>query len=371
MALVVWDIENVRLPRNMSTAAVISEVKRAFVFSAGFVEHASICCMTPVSLHAMTKQSSAFVHEAVPLMDIRIASHSRPKLGADFVLRRELGLFMDRFSASAATCRIVLLTGDVDFLEPVQRAIRMGFDVLLVHYGKSTSRLLLDQLYSTPPVEWVSFLARANGGVAPELSYDETPRPYHAKLAISDGQVATSATAKVATSSKVATSATAKVTTSAKVATLHGPNTAAALALATGATAKVATNRKPLLMGHMAKIMRAVSAAKAAAIAKKATRKPVSDFNHASVEIHLGAPLDWAGVHSSWRDGTLSDLGGVAVQVRYKRISGANGHGLEHSKMRLVRDDVPDQRMEDRAEHVLHEPPALVREQIPRERQSA
>ena len=170
-AILVWDIENVRLPLNMSVASVVAEVKRAFVFAAGFSEHASVCCLTPLSLRAMAKLSPGFVHEAVPLMDIRLASDSRAKLGADFVLRRELGTFMDRFASSASSCRIVLLTGDADFLEPVQRALRLGFDVLLVHFGRSSSRLLVGQRYASPPVEWERFLTDANGGTAPYMPY--------------------------------------------------------------------------------------------------------------------------------------------------------------------------------------------------------
>ena len=170
-----WDIENVRLPSNMSVTSVIHAVKRAFVTSAGFSEHASVCCVTPVSLRAMIRHRAGFVHETVPLMDIRVASESRSKLGADFVLRRELGKFMDGFAKRATSCRIVLLTGDVDFLEPVQRALGLGFDVQLVHFGRNASRLLVDQRYAarSPPVEWERFLTDANGGTAVDLPYDD------------------------------------------------------------------------------------------------------------------------------------------------------------------------------------------------------
>ena len=152
----------------MSAALVIAEVKRAFVFSAGYSEHASVCCVTPASLRAISKRIPGFLHDAVPLLDVRLASHS--KLGADFVLRRALGKFMDHTSVGR---RIVLLTGDADFLEPVQRALDIGIDVQLVHFESSSSRLLVGQRYASPPVEWMRFLTDLNGGATPDMPYDD------------------------------------------------------------------------------------------------------------------------------------------------------------------------------------------------------
>ncbi len=252
-----WDIENVRLPRNMSAAAVIAEVKRAFVHSAGFREHAAVCCVTPASLRAMAKQSPAFVHEAVPLIDVRLASHSRPKLGADFVLRRELGAFMDRFAASAASCRIVLLTGDADFLEPVQRALALGFDVRLVHHGPSASRLLLAQRYASPPVEWTRFLTAANGGAAPDFASEDRPAPAaaHAQQA----QKVQQAQQEAARAARVVAAVEARA-------------------------AEKAARRLVL----------AWEAARSAARADRTLEDVVADRRLADVEIRLGDPLDWA-----------------------------------------------------------------------------
>jgi hypothetical protein len=120
----------------------------------------------------MEKTWPGFLSDAVPLMDVRTGCATRPKLGADFVLKRELSAFIDRYARVANTCRIVLLTGDADFLEPVQHALRLGFDVQLVHDGHSSSAALLKQPYKTPPVEWVVFLADTlNNGVVPDMPY--------------------------------------------------------------------------------------------------------------------------------------------------------------------------------------------------------
>ena len=276
-ALVVWDIENVRLPRNLSAAAVIAEVKRAFVFSAGFREHAAVCCVTPASLRAIAKQSPAFVHEAVPLMDVRLASHTRPKLGADFVLRRELGDFMDRYAASAAACRIVLLTGDADFLEPVQRALALGFDVQLVHYGPSASRLLLAQRYASPPVEWTRFLTDANDGAAPDFSCGEEDRA---------GQPAASAHPGAASSQPAASAASAA---SAAPAASAQPTKRALRALRAQAEASRVAEARAAEAANVR-----VKAAKSAARAHRTLAAVVVDSRRASVKICLGDPLDWA-----------------------------------------------------------------------------
>jgi hypothetical protein len=170
-AIVVWDIENVRLPLPpLSTTSAIQAVKRAFDIDG---DSMMVCAVTQSSLRAMEKTWPSFLREMVPLMDVRLGCASRPKLGADFVLRRELSAFMDRNAAVANKSRIVLLTGDGDYLEPVQQALRLGFDVQLVHYGPNTSPALLAQPYVSPPVEWVGFLADAlNGGVAPAMPYE-------------------------------------------------------------------------------------------------------------------------------------------------------------------------------------------------------
>lgn len=175
-AIVIWDIENVRLPLPpLSTTSTIQAVKRTFIADKGhdLSDAMMVCALTETSLRAMERTWPSFLREMVPLMDVRLGCASRPKLGADFVLRRELSAFMDRYTRVASRSRIVLLTGDVDYLEPVQQALRLGFDVQLVHYGPNTSAALLAQPYVSPPVEWVGFLADAlNDGISPAMPYE-------------------------------------------------------------------------------------------------------------------------------------------------------------------------------------------------------
>jgi hypothetical protein len=116
--LVIWDIENVRLPLPpISPSSVIEAVRKAAVapFTRGNVK--ITCCVSPMSLRAMEKRCPTFVRDAVPMMDLRIACDARaPKLGADYVLQREMTAFMQTAPRGA---RIVLITGDADFLGPV------------------------------------------------------------------------------------------------------------------------------------------------------------------------------------------------------------------------------------------------------------
>jgi hypothetical protein len=159
-ATVVWDIENVRLPTNsLSPSAVVAAIRKEFLVGYDCVSF--VCCVTPRSLAAIEKQNSAFLKEMVPLVDIRVASARSSKLGADFVLKKVLSDFVEKHSCAAKKPhRIVLLTGDADFLESAQRATRLGFDIQIVHYGKTSSRSLIDQPYMNAPVEWSSFLER-------------------------------------------------------------------------------------------------------------------------------------------------------------------------------------------------------------------
>ena len=163
--MVVWDIENVRPPplikRNrrghaLTPAAVLQEVKRAFVTDAGYAEHAAVCCLTSVSLQDMERTYPSFVQDLVLAMDVRVGSRKCPKLAADFVLKREMARFVHRHAGQEA--RIVLLTGDADFLEPVQLALLQGIDVQLVYQSGSVARTLLSLPYASPPVEWGRFL---------------------------------------------------------------------------------------------------------------------------------------------------------------------------------------------------------------------
>lgn len=171
LAIILWDIENVRLPMppGPTPAAVLMALKQRFVFSAGFVEHKTVCCVTRTSLHAIERSWPRFAGDVVPHMDVCIGSHTTTKFAADYVLCRELSSFMREQAAHAGRCRIVLLTGDADFTEPIQRAVRMGFDVQLVHYGESTACTLLE--LPVTRVEWTHFVSDMDTDVVPVFPY--------------------------------------------------------------------------------------------------------------------------------------------------------------------------------------------------------
>lgn len=181
-AIVIWDIENVRLPTSLPPGAVFEALRRRFgVGVDGPVR--IVCCVTPRSLPVIERRCPAFLASAVPAqVEVRVASATRQKLGADFVLKTEMAEFMQlhassclRIDEAEAAPRIVLMTGDADFLEPMQRAVRLGFDVRLVHYAGNSSRALVNGwtgLDGDGPVEWARMLAdELNGGADVALPY--------------------------------------------------------------------------------------------------------------------------------------------------------------------------------------------------------
>ena len=126
-ALVVWDIENVRAPlaldAGMTTLDVLGHVRNGMVAGAGFEELRAVCCVTPASLRAMHVQSPRWLDRVVPELTVLVAS-CHQKRGADYVLKRELSRFIqdevlkrDDKRRGARRARVVLLTGDCDFLD--------------------------------------------------------------------------------------------------------------------------------------------------------------------------------------------------------------------------------------------------------------
>lgn len=168
--IVIWDIENVRIPHSMCPGTVIDMVRRKFVST--FASARVVCCVTSCSLRAIERALPTFTRDAVPRMEVRVAAGYCPKLGADYVLRTAMAEFMELHAASAHSACIVLLTGDADFIEPLQRAARVGFDVKLVHCALNSSRALVESCSGVELVEWSRLLAdELNGGVDVEMPY--------------------------------------------------------------------------------------------------------------------------------------------------------------------------------------------------------
>lgn len=166
VAVLIWDLENVRLPDGVDPGIVVQAVKRRFMDRSFFAERRSLACVTPSSLHAMLARCPGLVDALVPFVDLALASPRNPKRGADYVLCRELAAFLD--SRPPRGSRIVLLTGDGDFLGPVQRALRTpGIEVQLVYYAEGVAKSLLSLDYGIgqpSPVDWRAFLEK-DGGV--------------------------------------------------------------------------------------------------------------------------------------------------------------------------------------------------------------
>lgn len=163
VALIVWDIENTRLPHEVAPLAVLRALKRRFVQDAGFLEHKTVCCVTPFSLRAIQARWPTFLADLVPHMDVALAPVRQPKCSADYVLAREISAFCRSVPRSSGA-RLVLLTGDADFLGPVQGALAHGVDVRLVHPVCGGARALVSQVGPEARDEWEPFLAGLNGG---------------------------------------------------------------------------------------------------------------------------------------------------------------------------------------------------------------
>jgi hypothetical protein len=174
-ALLVWDIENIRLPKEITPLNVLFAIKQRFIKDSGYTEHKSICCVTHVSLRAIEKQWPAFLSDVVPHMDVELAPARRAKCDADYVLRREMSRFCHAF-ASSAKKKIVLLTGDADFVEPIQAAHRSGCDVHLIYNATNASRFITTTQSTFGSCEWAGFLKDVNDGIDVTLPYDE-PSP--------------------------------------------------------------------------------------------------------------------------------------------------------------------------------------------------
>ena len=178
-AILIWDIENVRLPDNIDPGKVIMALKDKLMHPSTTSQHRSVACLTQRSLKAIQYKHHDFIDSVIAHMDVSIASHVSPKKNADYVLCREMSAFMDTHPRGS---KIVLLTGDADFLEPVQRAIKLGFQVQLVYVEKKVSHTLLELNYGRvkaanccQPIPWDKFLQDAFQLQADQLTFPYPP----------------------------------------------------------------------------------------------------------------------------------------------------------------------------------------------------
>ena len=162
-ALLIWDIENVRLPNNLAPGVVTTMLKSEFAV------RDAVTAITPRSLFMIKQNHPSFIDVMVPHCDLMLASH-KSKRSADYVLIHKIGEYIVKARGNG---KIVLLTGDSDFLEPVQRALASGVEVQLLYVENKTSRALLELDYGeNSPIEWRQFLKDKFGGVEIELPYD-------------------------------------------------------------------------------------------------------------------------------------------------------------------------------------------------------
>ncbi|KXZ53257.1 hypothetical protein GPECTOR_7g1151 [Gonium pectorale] len=181
LVLIVWDIENVRLPLNtapgLSPRHVVQYLKKHFIFGHGRTEYRTVAAVTERSLAAIRRNHPDFVEQVVPDLTLLLASAQHAKRNADVALKKELHHFTTELAHIARSCpgqlSIVLISGDEDFLEAVQGAMQAGFAVQLVTHD-TASGALLAQGYSRPPLLWSDFLRSASGVRDVMLPYGAT-----------------------------------------------------------------------------------------------------------------------------------------------------------------------------------------------------
>ncbi|GFR47955.1 hypothetical protein Agub_g9759 [Astrephomene gubernaculifera] len=170
LVLIAWDIENVRLPLNtapgLSPRHIVRYLKKHFIYTPGRTEYRTVAAVTERSLNRIRRDHPAFVEHVVPDLTLLMASAVHAKRNADVMLKKELHHFTTEHAhlarAHPGQLTIVLISGDEDFLEPVQGALQAGFNVELLTHD-TASGALMAQGYSRPPGLWSAFLRGCSG----------------------------------------------------------------------------------------------------------------------------------------------------------------------------------------------------------------
>ncbi|GFR47954.1 hypothetical protein Agub_g9758 [Astrephomene gubernaculifera] len=189
LVLIVWDLENVRLPHStaegLSPGDVIGYIKNHYInqFDPPRCEYRTLGAITPASLHQIEAIHPDFVTEAVSQMTLILASKRDKKLDVDVMLKKEINRFVrdHGHQARAHPWRhtIVLIAGDKDYLEPLQGAREEGFNVELLARGdSSTTQVMQSQGTFTP---WLEFLRFYSGQQNIQLPYEDDQPAYHAR----------------------------------------------------------------------------------------------------------------------------------------------------------------------------------------------
>ncbi|GIL54405.1 hypothetical protein Vafri_9804 [Volvox africanus] len=142
-------------------------IKQHFIYELGRMEYRTVAAVTPKSLNIIRKKYPNFVEQVVPELTLLVASAEEPKRNADVMLKKELYRFVSEHAHiarhSPGQLTVVLLSGDEDFLEPVQVALNSGFAVELMHHEQPSWALLSQQGYARPPLLWADFLKERSG----------------------------------------------------------------------------------------------------------------------------------------------------------------------------------------------------------------
>lgn len=159
-------------------------LKQKWITESGYREWRTVCGATARSLHEFESTHRGFMDNMVTECMLTLGSSDNSKRAADYVIRREMTQFVSTFQSQAlevsnskfaqrfafafkpkeeqheaaekqaakqAPPKIILISGDGDFLEPTQHALYLGFDVQLLYDERSVCKRLLNLQYSSPP----------------------------------------------------------------------------------------------------------------------------------------------------------------------------------------------------------------------------
>ncbi|GFR42636.1 hypothetical protein Agub_g3572 [Astrephomene gubernaculifera] len=160
--LIVWDIENARIPVDVSASEVEKAISNAFQRYPRRKLSAFLAAISRQSLNAMeTCYGSDQVNHLLDHTKLLLASGQSNS--TDKKLIQEVDTFISRQSQEgrAATSVLVVITGDGGFIECIKAAMRAGMEVEVLHPTAITSRELINTISGRAHVwhhDWLRFL---------------------------------------------------------------------------------------------------------------------------------------------------------------------------------------------------------------------
>jgi hypothetical protein len=157
--MIVWDVENVRIPKNMDAGDVMGALARTFV--RGRRCDGCICGCTFKSLRCMgANQVNAMTNNRHLNAKLLCASGGERKTtGSDHVMIETMQSFAVDCALTSVRGLMVLITGDADFVRPALWCASLGSCSFATMFNSANSSREMRQLAADWTMDWDSFLA--------------------------------------------------------------------------------------------------------------------------------------------------------------------------------------------------------------------